>query len=131
MICVAEDAEGLQIAAHELLEEELAKRRFDELSPRLGPQQRVIARKGLGTQRTLAAGYYPYAAFLFWLAGRVKRVTLKAGDAEGIEAVDAARAEFHKAHPQCPNCGEALESALSISCWSCKKSVRGGSPAGR
>jgi len=131
MICVAEDAEGLQIAARELLEEELAKRLFDELAPRLGARQRVNARQNLGTQRTLGAGYYLRAAFLFWLASRVERVTLMAEDSEGIEAILAASAAFQRAHPPCPNCGEALESALSNSCWSCKKSVRGGAPAGR
>lgn len=114
MIAVARDYEGLRIAALELMQEA-----FDDVE-----RERTLQRAGQGPanidallaslapKRTVAEGYYTRVEYLFWLDSMLGRIptsfaTLSITEAEGLNMLTQARAEFKRQHPACPRCGAA------------------------
>jgi hypothetical protein len=73
--------------------------------------------------RTMADGFYDYAAYLFWIRSMIDAdvdITILAEEAEGLRALAAAQHEFERDHPACPQCGERQSSRTPIKCRSCR-----------
>jgi hypothetical protein len=70
-------------------------------------------------RRSLTDAYYVYAEYLMWL--RAMRdadvdVEILADEAEGLRAIEAARQEYEREHPACPECGVRQYSRFAMSC---------------
>ena len=128
-IRVAEDFEGLRIAALELLEESFEApeterlRRFAEIAAN-GAE--MLAK--LPQRRTLSPGYY------IWLAAIQESVVepmeagiafgerdLLADEALALLAIRRARSDFNEAHPPCRGCGKPMRDAQASHCDGCEQ----------
>ena len=116
------DGEGLRQAVSELLEQGYAQARSArsfEGSDDEG-RERIF---GSLPALTLSPGYYRRAECLVWLE-RAKKAGLINGEftldeAEGLIAVNEARADFERNHPPCGICGALQESTFATSCCKC------------
>src|SRR5579864_3527926 len=112
MIVVSRDYEGLRIAAMELLEEQRTSRdqelRFRNLDLANTANADAVLEQ-MAHKRTVSDGYYMRVRYLFWLEGMLKLNAvipeLQVNEAEGLEAVSAARNEFRSKYPPCGRCG--------------------------
>lgn len=117
----ARDAEGIQTALRELLEESLAFARVKGSMETAGDETREMMIRSL-PPRTLAAGYYRMAEHLLWLEARIKSVMtlpLAAYEMEGIVSLARVRREFEHDHPPCFQCGELQLGRFATSCHAC------------
>lgn len=73
--------------------------------------------------RSVASGFYDYAAYLFWIRSMIDadvELTILAEEAEGLRALAAAQQEFERDHPECPQCGARQHSSTAIRCRVCR-----------
>lgn len=129
MIAVAQDAEGLRIAAAELLEDSFdapQRERNLQLAEQAADPEPIL--RAAQSKRSLSPGYY------MWLDFIVENIEmpLEAGiafsesrmDADellGLQVVRHARAEFRRAHPPCRGCGTPLRMEWDKLCSECKR----------
>lgn len=69
--------------------------------------------------RTMADGFYDFATYILWLRGMIDadvEISVLADEAEGLRAIEAARQEFERDHPECPQCGRRQDSSTPIRC---------------
>jgi NADH pyrophosphatase NudC (nudix superfamily) len=77
--------------------------------------------------RTVADGFYDYAAYLFWIRSMIDadvELTVLAEEAEGLRALAVAQQEFERDHPGCPQCGARQYSSTAMRCRSCRMEFR-------
>jgi hypothetical protein len=120
MIQVARDFEGLRQAAVTMLEEARLAQQRDRLAELADQVSEPSALLGPGpAARTLAAGYYDRVVYLLDVEATLARgisipsSSLAATECLGLKALAAARVEFEREHPPCPQCGEPLETRFS------------------
>jgi len=124
-IRVSEDFAGLRRAALELLEEERTRperERLKRVAEGAANAEALRAAASACGGRTLAPGYYRRVVeYLVWLERVVPLCgigsrDLLPSDLTGLDALAAARADFEKQHPPCPQCGGPLENPAALSC---------------
>jgi hypothetical protein len=127
MIAVHRDAEGIEQAARELLEESRAAAVLRRIETMSAPEQRASLRAELLRPRSLPAVYYARAGYLDWLSRQVERgIELKfyADEVAGLDALERARGKHERDHPPCPGCGNGLDYPSSRSCAACGWAVK-------
>lgn len=81
----------------------------------------------LGPEMTLSPGYYDRCLYLFWLRNIMEAgisfASLSADEAEGLCAIQGARAEFESNHPLCPTCGNRLSFRGQKRCFGCHREL--------
>jgi hypothetical protein len=131
MIEVARDTEGLRVAFLELMEEAAdAPRREKTLALAQHAANSARLMESVSPQRSLSAGYYSRAEYLFWLERALdaapglwpRNEGLRADELAGLMAMENARAEFERAHVACPACG-ALNKRGAFRC-SCGEELK-------
>ena len=124
---VTRDAQGIEQACYELLEEAFA-RALTRLSM-IGADERTRARLEESLpKRSLSAGYYATAEYLFELK-RLKDLGVLAGgytswEALGLARLEAAHGKFLSAHPKCSACGTLQQSVGAPKCRGCGAEFR-------
>lgn len=126
MIEVWRDPAGLRTAMAEMLENSLRARVRRSLAQRMkGATNADRALAGLEDHRTLADGYYAWAGHLVLLDRVVRqaapRTALRIEELRGLADLGGVEAEFERAHPRCPRCGEMQTDAAELRCWNCGK----------
>jgi hypothetical protein len=123
-IDVCRDTEGVRMALEEIFEQDFARARLkremaqaaDETLERM--EQRLPG-------RTLAWGYYRFAYYLLHVDAQrsagipIEFAGLAAFEAEGLLALDRARAGFESRHPACSACGARQQNRFSVECHAC------------
>ena len=123
------DQLGLKQAAFELLEEAMMAQHRRRIERQLaGGENLERALAGLRMERTLADGYYAWAAHLFMLdsvreLGAMRPGFLDAAEIDGLAALRSARHQFAREHPPCPHCGAALYDSFAMSCETCQGQI--------
>jgi hypothetical protein len=67
----------------------------------------------------MADGFYDFASYLLWVRGILDanvEMSITADDAEGLRALEAARQQFERDHPACPQCGTRQYSSTEMRC---------------
>ena len=119
---VARDVKGLKLAILDLLEEGFAISRVT-LSVEDVEGKKALMLSAI-PPRKLTPGYYKLGEYLLWLdqharAGVPLGGTLAAFEADGMCAMDAARAEFEHEHPTCGCCGVRQDNRFVPQCREC------------
>jgi hypothetical protein len=130
MIAVAQDAEGLRMAAQELLEEAFdapERARTERLAASSGDPESILS---VNSGRTLAHGYY---LWLGYVASEIEQpmeagvtfrgADLDAGELLGLSALREARAEFRRKHPPCQGCGTPQRNEWDKMCGACRSEI--------
>jgi hypothetical protein len=121
------DYEGVKHAAGELLLEGLAEHYLQTVVRRLGQAYLDQLLAEYETRRSLAAGYYDWAAHLSHIADQIRLGLPPKGlawsETEGLIALEAARAAFKLEHPPCSHCGTPLFSRHARICQICNRSL--------
>jgi hypothetical protein len=119
--------DGIRQAALELLEESLGAddlaRQIENLSAEEDLMTYAVALAKTVPVRSVAAGFYDYAAYLFWIRSMIDadvELTILAEEAEGLRALAIAQREFERDHPACPQCGARQSSSTPIRCRGCR-----------
>jgi NADH pyrophosphatase NudC (nudix superfamily) len=108
-LMVSRDADGIQAAAVELMEEGLMR-----------PES-------VGQDRKLSPGYYARVIYLIWLQRSLEagaKLELMADEVDGIAALASAKAEFGQEHPACGNCGQPQYTRFARKCHECGAEFR-------
>ena len=120
---VTQDINAVREAAVELMKESLKEgdieRQIENVLLHGGAEESTLAK--LMPVRTVADGFYNFATYLMWLRGMMDsgvEIVLTADEAEGLCAIEAARQEFERDHPACPQCGLRQYSRFAMSCRS-------------
>jgi hypothetical protein len=116
---------GVYDALLQLLEEELEERKTARLIEKAGDASNA-GRLHNKKCRSLADGYYLWAAYLFWLAEAMRAgaiFELQSSELTGLKSVKAARAEFERENPGCRSCGSPNNSFV-LRCWNCGVQLR-------
>jgi hypothetical protein len=117
---VTQDIDEVRQAALELMVESLKEEDTErQLANLLAQGEAPEALAKMLPRRTLVDAYYLYAEYLMWL--RATRdadvdVEILADEAEGLRAIEAARQEYEREHPACPECGNRQYSRFAVSC---------------
>jgi len=119
-VIVTQSMDGIRQAALELMEESLGaedvERQLDNLCAQDADEatlEKVIP------VRTMADGFYEFASYLLWVRGILDanvEMSITADDAEGLRALEAARQQFERDHPACPQCGTRQYSSTEMRC---------------
>jgi hypothetical protein len=115
-----QDIDEVRQAALELMVESLKAEDVDrQINNVLLDEDGLAALAKLMPRRSLTDAYYVYAEYLMWL--RAMRdadvdVEILADEAEGLRAIEAARQEYEREHPACPECGVRQYSRFAMSC---------------
>src|SRR5258708_6692750 len=129
MICVAQDGEGLRIAALELLEESMdapERARLEKLAETAANSEAV--RNSIPVRRTLSRGYYAWLTLMMEcvIQPMESGVAFRLSDLDNeemiaIRAVQEARAEFRTLHPPCRRCNRPLPETGLKFCGDCER----------
>jgi hypothetical protein len=117
---VTQDMDGVREAAVELMVESLKQEDVDRVVENLilhDAEPETLAKAV--PRRSLSAAYYEWATYLMWIRGmRDSGVEMEilADEAEGLRAIEAARQEFERDYPGCPQCGTRQYSRFAMSC---------------
>jgi hypothetical protein len=117
---VTQDIDEVRQAALELMVESLKAEDVErQINNVLLDDDGLAALAKLMPRRSLTDAYYVYAEYLMWL--RAMRdadvdVEILADEAEGLRAIEAARQEYEREHPACPECGTRQYSRFAVSC---------------
>lgn len=110
MIVVARDAEGLRLAALELLKEPMVEE-FNQgvIKAAAGAENYKRVLQDVTPTRTLSDGYYTRVEYLFGIRRQLKSLLLdstklSADDVTGLLAIDEAIDEFAREHWRCVKC---------------------------
>jgi len=124
---VTQNTEGIRQAALELMEESLGAddlaRQIESLSAEEDLMAYAVSLAKTVPVRSVASGFYDYAAYLFWIRSMIDadvELTILAEEAEGLRALAAAQQEFERDHPACPQCGARQQSSTPIRCRVCR-----------
>ena len=128
-IAVAQDAEGLKIAALELLEDGFAQpqREANERLAEISSDPESLLRAA-PSKRTLSPGYYLWLGYVAEaIEGPLEAgisfhcADLDAGELVTLGVLREARAEFRKKHPPCQGCGRLLPTEWDNTCPDCAR----------
>jgi hypothetical protein len=119
-LIVSEDTASVRQACIELFEESLHEDDTNRALENLVAQEAdpETLKKALPV-RTLVNAFYEYAAYLMWLRGMLSsdvELEILADEAEGLRTLEAARQEFERAHPACPQCRFRQYSTAPMTC---------------
>lgn len=131
MIVVSQDAEGLRIAALELMEEALdapQREANEKLADYVDDPEQL--RGATEAKRTLSPGYY---IWLGYVAERIQQ-PLEAGieirhedlyedEIVTLAILSEARAKFRRMHPPCSGCGKPLRYEWDKTCDDCQRAA--------
>lgn len=124
---VTQDINGIRQAALELMVESLGAddlaRQIESIMSDDDLMAYAVSLAKTVPVRTVADGFYDYAAYLFWIRSMIDadvELTILAEEAEGLRALAAAQQEFERDHPPCSQCGERQFSRTAIRCRSCR-----------
>src|SRR5882724_3986395 len=130
-IAIARDYDGLKQAALEMLEEERSsehRQRVERQAATAANGEAMLA--ALGTERTLADGYYMRIGYLLELESMIhaglhfEAKEMAMSKVRGLIAIESARAEFDRLHPRCRGCGTRLDDTLDNVCGDCRMRVK-------
>ncbi len=108
------DVAAVEQACFELLHQSIAAQCKAALKRRLGDGCSEEALAAYTVQRSLAEGFYFWAAHLFMIdAALTAGISLRSDqiqrdEAQGLAALRRARSRFAAQHPDCPHCGTPL-----------------------
>jgi hypothetical protein len=130
-VLVTQDIPGITQAARELMEESLRQEDMERVLENLLLQDADFATLAKAYPvRHLAEGYYEYATYILWMRGKLDaglQMSIMADEADGLCAIEAARQQFDRDHPACPQCGKRQYSSTPIRC----RSIRCGMEFGK
>jgi hypothetical protein len=113
------DADGIEAAILELLEESYAHSRTARVPSETTREHMMAGRP----PRKLSPAYYRLADYLLWLDQVIKtglRIRQATEDeVTGLCALSCARDKFERQHPPCYQCGLRQQSEYAVACWSC------------
>ncbi len=128
MIAVAQDPEGLRMAALELLEESLnaAERARNERFAEIAVNSEAMLR--MPDARTLSPGYYMWLGYVMEEIAQpleagiaFHHADLTAEEVMTLAIIGEARMKFQRLHPPCNGCGKPLaDAAFGRTCGDCK-----------
>jgi hypothetical protein len=128
MISVAQDGEGLKLAALELLEESMdapERARMEKLAATAANAQAIL--DSIPNRRTLSRGSYAWVTSIMECVVQPMEsgVAFRLSDLDceemiAIRAIQEARAEFRRLHPPCRRCGRALPEIGLKFCVECE-----------
>ena len=125
---VTQYIEGVRQAVLELMVESLGaedvERQLDNLRAQ-DADESTLAK--VVPVRTMAEGFYDFAAYLMWMRGKIDAgvgISILADEADGLSAFEAARQEFERGHPPCPQCSARQYSATAMFCRKCHLDLR-------
>jgi hypothetical protein len=127
MIIVAQDVEGIRLAALQLFEESLREKEMDRVISNASQADDLTALERVVQEQKLSPGYRDWTLYLIWLKGKIDtgvNLEISADEAEGLTALVSARQEFEREHPQCFKCGARQYSKVSLRCRSCSVEFR-------
>jgi NADH pyrophosphatase NudC (nudix superfamily) len=128
---VTQSMESVRQAAYELMVESLKEQDVDRQIDNLLLQDADVSTLAkVLPVRTMADGFYPCAVYFLKLRQMLDSgiaFSILADDAEGLCAVEAARQDFERDHPACPQCGKRQYSSTPIRC----RSIRCGMEFGK
>lgn len=122
---IARDVKGLKLAILDLLEEGFSLSRVTKSLAGATEDVRERAVSATVNARKMTPGYYKLGEYLLWLDQHVRAgvplttETLSAFEADGLCAMEAARAEFEHAHPACGSCGTRQDNRFAFQCHEC------------
>jgi hypothetical protein len=112
--------DGVRQAALELMVESLdaedVERQLDNLRAQDADEETLAK---VMPMRTMADGFYDFASYILWIRGLIDsnvEIPIMADEAEGLRALEAARQEFERSHPACPQCGTRQYSSTAMRC---------------
>ncbi|MFL6310578.1 MAG: hypothetical protein ACJ71W_00605 [Terriglobales bacterium] len=124
---VTQDMNGIRRAALELMVESLGAddlaRQIESIMSGDDLMAYAVSLAKTVPVRTVAEGFYDYAAYLFWIRSMIDAdvdITVLAEEAEGLRALASAQQQFERDHPACPQCGAQQYSTTPIKCRSCR-----------
>lgn len=124
---VTQDMDCVRQAALELMVESLeadnCARQIQSIMSEQDLMAYAVSLAKMVPLRTVAAGFYDYASYLFWVRSMMDvnvDIQILAEEAEGLRAIEAARYDFERDHPPCPQCGARQYSSTPIKCRSCR-----------
>lgn len=129
MIAVSQDAEGIRLAALELMEESLdapeRERALRAAELTANPEETMAK---IEPQRKLSVGYYLWLQFIVEAIETpleygvgFREADLAADELAGLLVVRNARAEFRREHPPCRGCGRPLAYSWEKTCNDCQR----------
>lgn len=131
MIQIAQDVEGLRLAAMEMFDYTLKERDINRQVKNLLQADPYASAEVLGKlvpQSEVSPGYHDWVGYLFWmedkLATGIEFKDITADEAEGLAMLRRARAEWQSEHPACGNCGERVRSRTQKRCRGCMQEFR-------
>lgn len=108
MIIVANDVDGLRVAAMELFASAADDKDISRALASIDPDDTAQLAK-LIPQSSVSPGYLDRVTYLLWLEDKMRAgiafAEISADEAEGIAAIQRARYEFERDNPMCPDCG--------------------------
>lgn len=117
---VTQSMDGVRQAALELMKESLGaedvERQIDNLRAQ-DADEATLAK--VMPVRTMADGFYDFARHIMWIRQMINsgvEISIMADEAEGLCALEAARQEFERQHPACPQCGTRQYSSTAMRC---------------
>lgn len=123
LIAVERDAEGIRLAALEMLTDSLyveERQRALRIADQSADPQAV--RAAAAPKREFACGYYGWVTYLFRLEAQIQvgiQARFTAADLIGLMALREARMQFESEHPRC-RCGRRKKNAWNPTCGSCE-----------
>ncbi len=134
---IAHDLQGVRRAALELMEEALTAEEREAMldrgwasaweSPDPAAAVELIVSGSPQLERKLPAGYYEWAAYLFWLE-QVRQIApempLAADELDGLVMLTHVRAAFEHEHPPCAGCGARQQTRFATRCRACGHEFR-------
>jgi hypothetical protein len=131
MIAVSQDAEGLRMAAFELMEDSLdaAQREANErLAEHAANPEQVLA--AAEPKRTLSPGYYLWLGYVAEAIAEPLEAGIAFRDADlgadeimTLTILAEARAKFRRMHPPCRGCGKPLRNEWDKACNDCQRAA--------
>lgn len=128
MIAVAQDAEGLRIAAIELLDEAFEapeRERIERIAEMSSNPEEVL--RASAPKRSLSPGYYLWLGFVIEEVERplnagiaFREEELTAEELLGLKIMLAAREGFRRKHPPCRRCGTPVRNEWEKLCAGCE-----------
>lgn len=134
MIAVAQDADGLRVAALELMEETLdasQREAIEDLAELAEDPGQLL--EAAEPKRTLSPGYYMWLGYIAETIAAPLEAGIAFRDADlgadefmGLTILSEARAKFRRMHPPCGGCGKPLRNDWDKTCNDCQRAAAAG-----
>ncbi len=131
MIAVSQDAEGLRVAALELMEDALdapQREANEQLAEHAAEPEKI--REAAEPKRTLSPGYYMWLGYVAESIARPLEAGIAFRDADlgadeilALMILSEARAKFQRMHPPCSGCGKPLRYEWDKTCNDCQRAA--------